>query len=537
MKSIATLCLALAPLAPFAAAGVVTIDATKYMPVGQFDAWEMIDKAQWNEGLEGSVKAEPQILSIGKVQVIDGVVHYNVKSKLFGDVEDVVLQIGVDQGVLYLYGAQLIDPEADFDNGDITIPLVFFDQPVPLGDTTTNLDEDFASTPVTATVEVEIDVGPKDFDGAVDIAGTVTSRWNSVDPILTPLGLLGDVGSELAELQIDVSFTFSSEVEELNDALQGKVVAKGVRGVLGLDHGFVQIDGEGEQQKILNRAVLPGQLLSNPADADVFPDVPEGDLTGFAVGTLPIAVIDGLTAGAADGAITDGPLTLTDIHFDQTMYGALEMTAQVSSTVGPVDLQLDGNARMNPKTGGLKLKLSGKTKKLTDIVKPVVFSVTQEFLPLDGGEPLHLAWKAGKDPITKEPIGGVLDIPLAPFVAESASLVLNKLVDDPAIKKGLLSIGTTTRKLAAEGVLTLNAAVDGGAVEFPVYVLETVKVKEGLPATRSYKLCQTGHTRKVFGWGATSTNAADYLLTKFSGKLMGLKVLPEALADVEVSAE
>lgn len=537
MKLLVTLCLALA-LAPAALAGGETFDATQYLPMGQFNAWELIDKALWNEGAETTLKAEPQIVSIGATDVIDGVVRYNVKTKLFQNVENVILQIGVDQGVLYLFAARLIDPEEDFGSDDITIPMVVFDQPVPLGDTTTTLDEVFASTPITATVNVNVDIGPKDFDGAVTIAGTVTSRWNSVAPIVTPLGTLGGVGEELAELQIDVFFTFTSSNEEINKALGGEVVDKGVRAVMGPGYGFVQIDGQGEQQKILNRAVLPGNLVSNPAEPDAFPAVPPGDITGFAVGTLPIAVIDGITAGAADGGITDGTLSLTEIQFAQTLFGALEMSAQLTSPQsGPVDLLLKGSARMNAKTGGLKVKLNGKTKKLTDIVKPVSFSVTQEFLPPFDATDLHLAWKAGKDPETKEPIGGVLEIPLAPFVAESVSLVLNKLVDDPVIKKGLLSIGTTTRKLAAEGVLTLNAAVDGGVVEYPVYVLETVKQKEGLPATRTYRLYQSGTVRKHFGWSATSTNALDYLLTKFSGTLIGTKIVPLALADVEVSAE
>ena len=67
-------------------------------------------------------------------------------------------------------------------------------------------------------------------------------------------------------------------------------------------------------------------------------------------------------------------------------------------------------------------------------------------------------------------------------------------------------------------------------------MLETVKVKEGLPATRSYKLIQSGRTTKLIGWGATSTSAEDYALTKFSGKLLGVKIAP-VLDDVEVSAE
>jgi hypothetical protein len=541
MKLLASFAIATAvaslALLPAARAGG-TIDATQFMPLGQFNAWEMIDKAQWNGGVDPTLKAEPQIMSVSKAVVVNGIVRYSVKTKFFSGVADLILQIGVDQGVVYLFGAKIIDPEVDFDNGDLSVPIAIFDSPIPIGDTTTALDADFGTSPVTSKVDVSIDIGPKSFDGTVFITGTVTSRWNSVAPIDTPLGTLGGPGQELAELQLNCDFTYSSDDDDINDAVSDKHTVKGVSGVMGAGIGFVQIDGQGSQQKIVNRVVLPGELLSNPADPDAFPAPPPGDIAGFAVGTPDIAVLDGLTAGLADGGITDGVLTLTNVAFEQGLGGALDVTAQVASQgAGPVDLHLQGTAKMNPVTGGLKVKLSGKTKKLTDIVKPVVFSLNQELLPpFDGLGPLHLLWKAGKDPITKLPIGGTLDIPVAPFVATSASLVLNLPVDDPKVKKGFLSIGTASRGLGAEGVLTLGNATDGTGLDFPVFVKETVKIKEGLPAVRSYSLYQTGKSVKLFGWGATSTSAADYLLTKFSGKLLGVKILP-LLADVEVSAQ
>src|SRR5262245_11025687 len=224
MKLLAPLVLASLVLLPAARAGG-TIDATQYMPIGQFNAWEMIDKAQWADG--AGIEAEPQIISIGNVNVVDGVVRYNIKSKLFSGVSDVVLQIGVDQGVLYLFGARLLDPEEDFGSDDITIPLVMFDQPVPLGDTTTDLDADFATTAVTASIESSIDFGPEDFNGDGASSGFVTARWNSVAAINTPLGLLGGVGEELAELQIDVDFTYFSTDDEIQDEIGDEHTVKG----------------------------------------------------------------------------------------------------------------------------------------------------------------------------------------------------------------------------------------------------------------------------------------------------------------------
>jgi len=522
-------------VAPSARAGG-TIDATQYMPIGAFNAWEMIDKALWADG--AGVKDESQIISVTKTVVVDGTVRHNVRTKFFDGVADLILQFGIDGGVLYLYGARIIDPEVDFDNDDITVPTVFFEPPVPCGDATTQLDADFATTAVTATIEISIDVGPKSIDGKVFVAGFVTARWNSVAPINTPLGLLGGVGAPLAELQLNCDFTYSSDDSDINDAVDDFHTVKGVSGVMGPGIGFVQIDGQGSQQKIVNRVILPGDLVSNPAELDAFADVPEGDLLSFSVDTLDVISVQHALFPVADGGITDGVVTLDDPQLEHQLNGVLTLTGQVSAAgSGPVDLVMIGKAKLNAATGGLKISLKGKTKKLTNFAKQVNFKVVQELpAPFDGATPLSIVYTAGKDPITKELITGTLDVPIVPFVGSHLDVSVNLPVDIAKVKKGFLSIGTAKRALGAEGVLTLGTAADGTPLDFPILLKETVTVKEGLPTVRTYSILQTGTTTKLLKGAGSSTSAKDFGLTKLNGKLIGTKILP-LITDVVVTSQ
>ncbi|MBM3985475.1 MAG: hypothetical protein FJ296_07290 [Planctomycetes bacterium] len=78
-------------LAPLARAGS-TIDATQYLPIGAFNAWEMIDRAQWEaDGTE----IEPQVIEITKTTVLGGHVRHHVRTKFFQDVEDIILIFGI----------------------------------------------------------------------------------------------------------------------------------------------------------------------------------------------------------------------------------------------------------------------------------------------------------------------------------------------------------------------------------------------------------------------------------------------------------
>ncbi len=529
-----SLCVGLSLASPARAGG--TIDATQYLPVGAFNAWEMIDKAIWAEG--AGTKDEAQLVDVGKIFVVDGVPSYNIRTPFFQDVGDIILQFGVDSGVLYLYAVRVVDGEALIGTDDLSVPTMFFDDPVPVGDTTTDLDVDFAVTPVTAKIDVSIDVGPDDISGTVFVAGTITARWNSVPlPIVTPLGTLGD-DEELAELVLTADLTYSSTNPDIDDELQGVETHKSVSGITGPGIGFVQIDGKGSQQKIVNRVILPGTLVSGAGQADEFPPVPAGDLQSFTFAIPDVVTLDGTQNPVADGGITDGVVTLDDVKLVHYLGGKLELTAQASAGgAGPVDLFMKGTAKPNAKTGGLKVKLAGKTKKLDAFAKLVKFSVNQELpAPFDGSVPLDIAYSAGKDPETLLPIEGTLQLPVTPFVGANVDVTVNLPVDVPKVKKGFLVINTAKRPMGAEGVLTLDETGNGGTKTFPVILKEKVTIKEGLPSVRTYKMVHTGTLNKVFGLAATSTSPADFVLTKLSGKLVGVKIAP-LLTDVQVTSQ
>jgi hypothetical protein len=506
-----------------------TIDATQYIPIGAFNAWEMIDKDLWAGG--AGVKDESQVISVQKVTVVDGITRYNVRTKFFQNVQDIIFVIGIDEGVVYLYGARIVGG-VDLGDDDIEVPTVFFEPAVALGNTTTPVGADFVVQPITSSIDVSIDIGPKDLSGKVFITGTVTSRWDSVADIVTPLGTLSD----LAQLSIHCEFDYSSNNEDIHDAVDDEHTSKGVSAVFGPDIGYVQIDGQGSQQKIVNRVILPGELLSGEGELDAFPPLPPGDLASLSLDIPEIVSLDAAEEAVADGAITDGVLTLNDIDIAHGLGGALVITGQLSAQAAPVELILAGKARMNGATGGLKIVLKGKTKKLTDFAKVVSFSAVQELPPpFDGSTPLLLNYKAGKNPETGEPILGTLEVPLAPFVGNHVDLTVNLPVDVAKIKKDLLFINTVKRSLGAEGVLVLSNSGDGGTLSFPVILRETAVVKDGLPTVRTYGLMQTGFTIKFLKGAATSTAPEDFALTKLSGKLLAVKVLPAVEEVVVVS--
>jgi hypothetical protein len=534
--------LALLALAPLARAGGPTIDATAYLPIGAFNAWEMIDKAQWD--LDGT-EIEPQVIEITKTTVLGGHVRHHVKTKFFQDVEDIILIFGIQDGVLYLHGVRVVNGQSLIGNDDLSVPTMFFDDPVPVGDTTTELDTNFAVTPITAKIDVSIDLGVDEISGTVFVAGTLTSRWNSVAaPIDTPLGLLGD-DETIAELELNADFTYSSPNDDINDELIGVETHKGVSGIMGPDIGFVLIDGQGGQQKIVNRAILPGLLVSNPDEPDAFPIVPLGDLESFSLAIPDVVTLHEGVGVVADGDITDGNLTLDGVELDHALGGALVLTTQVSSEFDlPVELIMVGKAKVIPATGALKVTLAGATKKLNSFeaetfAKLIKFKVVQEILPPYDPTDLVITWTGGKDPLTKLPITGTLLLPVVPFIGNSVDVTVNLPVDVPKVKKGLLTINPAKRSLGAEGTLVLGslAAADGSSKTFPILLRETATVKDGLPTTRTYKLVQAGKTLKVFGFSATSTSDVDYALTKFSGKILGAKIAPVLPDGVIVTAQ
>ena len=523
-------------------AGGGSIDATQYLPLGAFNAWEMIDKIAWETD---GTKQEHQVISVTKTSVIDGVVRYNIRTKLFQDVPDVLFQFGVDVDTLYLYGVQVLIPVdfIDDDDIDVKIPTIFFDQPVAVGDINTILGVNTV-TPVTAEFKVKLDFGPVDESGTVFIGpdpldgftpSTVTARWDAVAPINTPLDPLVEGGPPQARLTLSFDFFYTSSNEEINDELEGQSTSKAVSAVMGPGLGFVEIDGTGQQKKIVNRAVAPGELLYNPADLDSFPPLASYDVDVIDVPLTTGIVIVGFDS-TPEGDIGDGVMSLSDISIEHNLGGVirLDATANVGSETAPITLV--GKAKFSKKTGAVRVGLKGKTKMLEGLGKVVKFNVKTDLgglPPAEGGPVLDFVYNAGKDPITKELITGTMQIPVTTFEPDRAIVDVNLPVDVAKVKKGVLFVNPLKRVLGSEGTIELQSSVEGGpSLFYPVTLLQKAKLKEGFPTKRKYTVIQTGTKAKLFKFAGESDTGLS--ITKFGGKVAGVKQVPE-LTDVDVT--
>ena len=523
--ALATLLFAAGP----ASAGGGTIDATQYVPLGAFNAWEMIDKITWEDT---GTKVEHQVISVTKADVVDGVPRYNIRTKLFQDVPDVLFQFGVEGDTLYLYGVRVLLPTQfiDDDDVDVKLPTIFFDPKVPVGNTATPLDVDFAETPVTSKFKVKLKLGPLDESGNVflETGSTVTARWESVAPIDTPLGSFSEGGGPLARLVLEFFFLYSSDNDDINDEIEDEVTQKAVSGVMGPGLGFIEIDGQGQQKKILNRAVLAGELVFNPADLDSFPPLPP-----FDVNTIEVPFEDGTVyilrfLGGGEGDFGDGLVSLSDVDLTHNLGGRIQLNTTATAGSESADVTMTGKLKLNKKTGLIKVSLKGKTKQLPGLAKVVKFNVKQDLDPnAEGGPVLDVVYNAGKDPITKELITGTMQVPVSLFESGSALVDLNLPVDVPKIKQAQFLVNPLKRTLGCEGTITLQpAAGEGGGLVYPITVRQAAKVKEGFPTARTYSMIQTGTKAKLFKFKAVS-DESSLALVKLAGKVAGAKVKPD----------
>lgn len=477
-------------LASSAFAGGSTIDSTEYLPLGHFNAWEMIDS-------DNFVTGGTQIVSVEKTIIDNDLLRYNVRTKVFDNIADVVFQFGLEGDNAYLYGARVVVGDVDFGGSDIKISTMLFEPKVPLGSTTTTLDEDPVVTDITSSIKFKIKLGPKSFSGKVDVAGSVATSWQSVSAVDTPLGTIP--GSELAQLTMTFDFTYSSQDEDINDAIEDESTLKTVHAVLGSNRGFVQIDGAGSSAKVLKRAILTNTTLGN-----FLPLTP--DLSQL---TIPTPQLFNLFLDdPGESGLTDGFISMANLQLAQRLGGKTEMSADIDVNGGiTVPVQFTGKTKFK-KDGSALISLKGKTPHpellaaLNMKIKSVITADSTEML---------LTYKGGKDPFGL-PIQGEIMIPIAPTPVASVELALNKLLDvkfDPNPLK---------RKLGAEGTLTVGTKV------IPVTVFESLKAKPGLPATRSYSLVQSGGSgKKLLKFRASNTDASDYLVSKMKGRLIGLK--------------
>ncbi len=506
MKPLATLASTLLLATAAHAGGGGTIDATQYLPMGHFNVWEMIDATDL-------VTGTTQNISVRQTTIVDDLPRYNIRTKIFDEYADLILQFGVEGNTLYLYGARVV-ADVDFEDiDDASISTMFFTPPVPVGTTSTTLDLAPVQTAVTSSVKVKIKIGPKTFSETVDVVGTVSSRWLSTGDVLTGLGLVS--GTDLARLELRFVFNYSSTDDDVNDAIEDETTDKTVAGIMGTDMGFVQIDGNGGTQMVLNRAILPGMTLGD------FPPLTV-DLHQLVVDT---PLLFNLFYGGSEGGVhTDGFVSLSNVEIEQNLGGKSFLRADIDVAGGegtPVNVEFKGKTKFK-KDGSAAVSFKGKTthpaltKKLVMKIKSTVTADSTEMV---------LSYKAGKDE-EGNPIAGEIMIPIAPEAVDDIALELNKLTDvkfDPNPLK---------RKLGAEGTLTIGSKV------VPVTMFESVKVKEGQPEKRGYKLVPSGTGKPtLLKFSASNTDATDYVIAKLKGKLLGYKVKPDDPSSLPVTLD
>jgi hypothetical protein len=504
MNIISTLSAALL-LASSVFAGGATIDSTDYLPLGHFHAWEMIDS-------DNFVTGGTQIVSVKKTITDNEQLRYNVRTKVFDEIADVVFQLGIEGENAYLYGARVVVGDVDFGDSDIKVDTMLFEPKVFLGSTTTTLDTDPVVTDVTSSIKFKIKIGPKSFGGKVDVAGTIATSWQSVGDVDTPLGLIP--GSDLAQLTMTFDFTYSSQDEDIHEAIEDESTLKTVHATLGANRGFVQIDGAGSSAKVLKRAILTNTTLGN------FPPL-TSDLSQL---TIPTPQLFNLFLDdSGESGLTDEFLSMTDLELTQRLGGKTELTANIDVNGGvTVPVQLKGKTKFK-KDGSALISLKGKTPH-PELFAPLKMKI-KSVITADSTE-LLLTYKGGKDPFGS-PILGEVMIPIAPAPVASVELALNKLLDvkfDPNPLK---------RKLGAEGTLTVGTKI------IPVTVFESLKAKPGSPVTRNYSLIQSGGSgKKLLKFRASNTDESDYLVSKMRGSLVGLKVQPDVTTlDITMDAE
>src|SRR5262249_27976143 len=96
-----------------------TIDAMQYLPLGAFNAWELVGRDAWAG--DHAMKLDPHVCRVVKAVVADGIVRYTVTAKQPGSLEGLRLLLGVQDGVLYLLGLGITDPGADLSFGSVSL--------------------------------------------------------------------------------------------------------------------------------------------------------------------------------------------------------------------------------------------------------------------------------------------------------------------------------------------------------------------------------------------------------------------------------
>ncbi|GJM22363.1 MAG: hypothetical protein DHS20C15_22780 [Planctomycetota bacterium] len=474
------------------------IDTTEYVPLGVFNKWNYVQDDDPNDTTFGD---------IGSVDLVKGVVRYNLKSPFIDSLQTVRMQLGVESGDLLLYRMRFQSNDGDFD--DVELDPIVFTPPLVVGTTTTDVDVDVFENEVDEVFEANVDIGPLDEDIDIRVTGSINVSWRSpgfypgtpaIDPIAADVQMYNwhwDFNLLFEAVDEDFDATFIDTADTLN----------------GQGIGIQVATDPNSNDHVLNAAILPGQTVGGE-----FPG-PGTSLRTMEFDTPGLFHLN----EASDKAAGDDVVMFSGLFLEHNMSGKAFLRGMVSAVQPevpeegeaptPVEFQMKGKIKGNAKKGLAKLTLKGKIKGLLE--KPLVLK-SKAVLDEDSEEIL-IEYKSGKD------VAGSFALPITPKTADTATLELNTLVDTKFKVKA-------TRKMGAEGTLDLNGE------SFPVTVKETRKTKEGQADKHGYTLNQTGLTAKLVKAKSVSTESADYLLSKFTAKLFGFKLKPAEITDVEAAA-
>jgi hypothetical protein len=472
------------------------IDPTEYLPVGSFNVWLMEEVGD---------PLDIEVIETKATLFVDGVVQYRVVIPSVQELKRVVFVFGVEDGVMKIYGANVTSGVFD---DEFQVERVTIEPPLSLADG--------AFTNIDTTIQISAKIADKKLSAKVRVTGTASVNWQAgFADVSTPAGLFP--AADVAEMQVFFDLNFFSNSNP--DLEIDEDVFESVGVTLAKDVGLIKVDGKNGKQWRLKKAILPGKTVG-----DDFSPLP-ADVTKVTFDVPPPGLL--LLEDAVADPATDGFVTLSDLYMHHQLGGKLSLSGQVNVGGAPPKLEdgellLKGKVKPNLTTGGFLVTLKGKARHPA-LPKPVVFKLKQEIT--GASTDVTIAYKAGKD-AEGNPILGTLTLPITPETTNEVTVDLNGLVDTRIELKG------KARKLGTEGTLTV------GNVSYPVILKEVAKSKEGLPDKQVYSMFPTELGKpKIMKFAASSTNPLDYAMTKFAAKVLGLKVKPESIDEVEYEVE
>ena len=455
------------------------ISPADYLPLGEGAEWQL-------DRISGSGQSKLR-LEVTEVNVTDTGTRYLIDMP----VDDVHLGMRLEfatDGSLVLRAVtvdlnELLD-DLPFDpgaTGDLQ-----FQPPVLLGTATVVPGSAVTETAVDTefNADVETDLGDVSVD--VQVTGSVTSTWDpATSPTVTPAGSFDDVVS----LALDIVLKFSEDDFDSDETVDERIAFVLARGV-----GFVQFQS-GDTTYALNRAVVNGVPIGNYTQYE--------DIVSLAFTVPPVISLDGRARGNA----SSGDFVLHDVRLSHALQGKAQLDAVLdhpAATGVPISVSGPTTAR---KDGRLKLDLTGKAVVLDQKIKLHVKQIVDPT-----STTLDLTAKIGGTSV-------VIPIGIEPVVSGDVRIDLNGLVDQSTGSGG-------ERTLTSDGRLLL------GEVEYPIVAKEKLETKKDGTRARTYKFKPTGNDTVVVHAEATSTSAADFVVTKLKPTLFKLAIPKSQVSNV-----